>query len=65
MTYADITFKDKNAIKRWLQSRRLVVASRIADAGGGIPTVFSILVLEMASYANSLHCNFATNQLLP
>lgn len=31
MTYSDITFKDKNPIKRWLQSRRLVVASRIAD----------------------------------
>ncbi|POR11614.1 class I SAM-dependent methyltransferase [Diaphorobacter sp. LR2014-1] len=31
MAYSDITFKDKNPIKRWLQSRRLVVASRIAD----------------------------------
>ncbi len=31
MAYSDITFKDKNPIKRWLQSRRLVVASRIAN----------------------------------
>jgi SAM-dependent methyltransferase len=31
MNYADITFKDKSAIKRWLQTRRLVVASRIAS----------------------------------
>ncbi len=31
MAYSDITFKDKNRIKRWLQQRRLVVATRIAD----------------------------------
>ena len=31
MTYSDITFKDKNPIKRWLQWRRLVVATRIAN----------------------------------
>ena len=33
MSYSDITFKDKSPIKRWLQSRRLVVAARIVDAG--------------------------------
>jgi 2-polyprenyl-3-methyl-5-hydroxy-6-metoxy-1,4-benzoquinol methylase len=31
MAYSDITFKDKNPIKRWLQQRRLVTATRIAD----------------------------------
>jgi 2-polyprenyl-3-methyl-5-hydroxy-6-metoxy-1,4-benzoquinol methylase len=31
MSYADITFDDKNSIKRWLQRRRLVVATRIVD----------------------------------
>lgn len=31
MTYSDITFKDKNPIKRWLEQRRLVVATRIVD----------------------------------
>jgi len=31
MAYSDITFKDKNPIKRWLQQRRLVAATRIAD----------------------------------
>ena len=31
MAYSDITFNDKNPIKRWLQRRRLVVATRIAD----------------------------------
>jgi len=31
MTYSDITFNDKNPVKRWLQQRRLVVATRIAD----------------------------------
>lgn len=29
MSYSDLTFKDKNPIKRWLQLRRLVVATRI------------------------------------
>ena len=32
MAYSDITFKDKNPIKRWLQHRRLVGATRIAEA---------------------------------
>jgi SAM-dependent methyltransferase len=32
MAYSDITFKDKNPIKRWLQQRRLVVATSIAEA---------------------------------
>lgn len=32
MAYSDITFKDKNPIKRWLQRRRLVVATRIANS---------------------------------
>lgn len=31
MAYSDFTFLDKNPIKRWLQSRRLVVATRIAE----------------------------------
>jgi SAM-dependent methyltransferase len=31
MSYADITFKDRNPIKRWLQSSRLAVACGIAD----------------------------------
>lgn len=31
MNYSDITFKDKNPIKRWLQAHRLVVAFRIAS----------------------------------
>ena len=31
MSYSDITFKDKNPIKRWLQQRRFVVATRIVD----------------------------------
>lgn len=31
MAYSDITFKDRNAIKRWLQARRLVVAARMAE----------------------------------
>ncbi len=31
MPYSDITFKDKNPIKRWLQQRRLVAATHIAD----------------------------------
>lgn len=31
MAYSDITFQDKNIIKRWLQFRRLDVASRIVD----------------------------------
>jgi SAM-dependent methyltransferase len=31
MAYSDITFKDKNPIKRWLQQQRLVVATRIAN----------------------------------
>ena len=30
MPYSDITFKDKNSIKRWLQRRRLIVATHIA-----------------------------------
>jgi hypothetical protein len=30
MAYSDITFNDKNVIKRWLQQRRLVVATRLA-----------------------------------
>jgi SAM-dependent methyltransferase len=31
MAYSEITFKDKNPIKRWLQQRRLVVATHIAN----------------------------------
>ena len=31
MAYSDITFKDKNPIKRWLQQHRLAAAIRIAD----------------------------------
>ena len=31
MTYSDITFKDKNPVKRWLQRRRLSVAIRMAN----------------------------------
>jgi len=31
MAYSDITFQDKNPIKRWIQQRRLVVATRVAD----------------------------------
>jgi 2-polyprenyl-3-methyl-5-hydroxy-6-metoxy-1,4-benzoquinol methylase len=31
MAYADITFKDKNAIKRWLQRQRLVSALKLAN----------------------------------
>jgi SAM-dependent methyltransferase len=32
MAYSDITFNDKNFIKRWLQKRRLVVATHIVDS---------------------------------
>jgi SAM-dependent methyltransferase len=31
MTYADITFKDRNAVKAWLQRRRLVRALQFSD----------------------------------
>lgn len=32
MAYSDITFKDKNPIKAWLQSRRLVVAAQMGNS---------------------------------
>jgi SAM-dependent methyltransferase len=31
MTYSNLTFKDKNPIKRWLQSRRLIAATQLAN----------------------------------
>lgn len=31
MAYSDITFNDKNPVKRWLQQRRLVVATSLAE----------------------------------
>jgi SAM-dependent methyltransferase len=56
MPYSDITFKDKNPIKAWLQSRRLVVACRIAnemfnsqcilDFGAGNGELCKFLVLQ-------------------
>ena len=56
MAYSDITFQDRNPIKRWLQSRRLVVASRITngrvnpqcvlDFGAGNGELCKLIVLQ-------------------
>ena len=39
MSYADITFSDRNPVKRWLQQRRLTDALRLAAHFQGITTV--------------------------
>ena len=39
MTYADITFKDKNPIKRYLQKQRLVSAMKLAKNLGKISAI--------------------------
>lgn len=56
MTYSDLTFNDRNAIKRWLQRRRLVKAVKLAvglpqpavilDYGAGNGELCKILRLE-------------------
>lgn len=55
MAYSDITFKDKNPIKRWLQQQRLYTASRIAagmnpkyilDFGAGNGELCKIIALQ-------------------
>ncbi|WP_261343080.1 hypothetical protein [Gimesia maris] len=31
MSYSDYTFQDKNPVKRWLQQRRMVSATRLGQ----------------------------------
>ena len=39
MTYAEITFKDKNPIKRWLQKQRLISALKTIDNLDGLSVI--------------------------
>lgn len=55
MSYSDCTFKDKNPVKRWLQSHRLIDAIALVEGKLPPPLIaFLISALETANCVNTL-----------